>query len=210
MLPDGGGVLHLPAESVAVVVEEPPGTPRAKGTRVIVLSDPGWRTSRCGTAANRWPRWRRSPRDPGPGERDPDGAYGRARAGVCARLRTAVAGLPAGWGFLVVEGHRSSAEQARRFARYQDRLAPRATPTPRNSAAGRPRSSPRSRWPRTARGGPGPDAGGRPGPGAGHGRCGERPPHGRRERCPFDAPGCRRGPCTTARSWGGPWAGPVS
>ncbi|MCE4944129.1 dipeptidase [Streptomyces albulus] len=57
-----------------------------------------------------------------PGERDPDGAYGRARAGVCARLRTAVAGLPAGWGFLVVEGHRSSAEQARRFARYQDSL----------------------------------------------------------------------------------------
>ncbi|MCE4944130.1 malto-oligosyltrehalose trehalohydrolase [Streptomyces albulus] len=33
VLPDGGGVLHLPAESVAVVVEEPPGTPRATGER---------------------------------------------------------------------------------------------------------------------------------------------------------------------------------
>ncbi|MFF2811254.1 M15 family metallopeptidase [Streptomyces sp. NPDC058000] len=57
-----------------------------------------------------------------PRERDAAGAYGRARTGVCERLRAAAAELPAGVGFLVIEGHRSSAEQARRFARYEDRL----------------------------------------------------------------------------------------
>ncbi|MEW1656004.1 M15 family metallopeptidase [Streptomyces sp. NPDC093707] len=57
-----------------------------------------------------------------PRERDTAGAYGRARAGVCARLRTAAAALPEGFGLLVIEGHRSGAEQARRFARYEDRV----------------------------------------------------------------------------------------
>ncbi|GAA3173532.1 MULTISPECIES: M15 family metallopeptidase [Streptomyces] len=55
-------------------------------------------------------------------ERDPAGAYGRARTGVLRRLRSASRSLPDGIRFLVVEGHRGSAEQARRFARHEDRL----------------------------------------------------------------------------------------
>ncbi|MEU3710149.1 M15 family metallopeptidase [Streptomyces catenulae] len=55
-------------------------------------------------------------------ERDPAGAYGRARTGVLRRLRQASRSLPDGIGFLVVEGHRSAAEQARRSARHEDRL----------------------------------------------------------------------------------------
>ncbi|QNS02345.1 M15 family metallopeptidase [Streptomyces xanthii] len=57
-----------------------------------------------------------------PRERDEEGAYGRVRAGVLDRLCAASEKLPDGIGFLVVEGHRSSAEQARRFALYEDRL----------------------------------------------------------------------------------------
>ncbi|MET7290288.1 M15 family metallopeptidase [Streptomyces sp. NPDC005573] len=57
-----------------------------------------------------------------PRERDEAGAYGRARTGVLVRLRSAAGTLPDGIGFLVVEGHRSSDEQARRFARYEDGL----------------------------------------------------------------------------------------
>ncbi|WP_274918460.1 M15 family metallopeptidase [Streptomyces sp. WZ-12] len=57
-----------------------------------------------------------------PRERDEAGEYGRVRAGVLARLRSASERLPAGVGLLVIEGHRSLAEQARRFARYEDRL----------------------------------------------------------------------------------------
>jgi D-alanyl-D-alanine dipeptidase len=57
-----------------------------------------------------------------PRERDESGAYGRTRAGVLERLRAASETLPAGVRFLVIEGHRSSAEQARRFALHQDRL----------------------------------------------------------------------------------------
>ncbi|MEW2289610.1 M15 family metallopeptidase [Streptomyces sp. NPDC047841] len=57
-----------------------------------------------------------------PRERDEHGAYGRVRTGVLARLRAASEGLPAGIRFLVIEGHRSPIEQARRFALYEDRL----------------------------------------------------------------------------------------
>lgn len=57
-----------------------------------------------------------------PRERDEAGTYGRVRAGVLERLRSASGRLPDGIRFLVVEGHRSSAEQARRFALYEDRL----------------------------------------------------------------------------------------
>ncbi|MFK0294017.1 M15 family metallopeptidase [Streptomyces sp. NPDC090442] len=57
-----------------------------------------------------------------PRERDAAGEYGRVRAGVLERLRSASERLPAGVRFLAVEGHRSLAEQARRFTRYEDRL----------------------------------------------------------------------------------------
>ncbi|MGW5257637.1 M15 family metallopeptidase [Streptomyces sp. NPDC004012] len=57
-----------------------------------------------------------------PRERDERGAYGRVRIGVLERLRSASERLPVGIGLLVIEGHRSPAEQARRFARYEDRL----------------------------------------------------------------------------------------
>ncbi|MFM9614088.1 dipeptidase [Streptomyces sp. V2] len=57
-----------------------------------------------------------------PRERDEAGAYGRVRLGVLERLRSASAQLPPGVRFLVVEGHRSSTEQARRFALHEDRL----------------------------------------------------------------------------------------
>jgi D-alanyl-D-alanine dipeptidase len=57
-----------------------------------------------------------------PRERDEAGAYGRVRTGVLERLRSASGTLPDGVRFLVVEGHRSSTEQARRFALHQDRL----------------------------------------------------------------------------------------
>ncbi|MDV9174030.1 M15 family metallopeptidase [Streptomyces sp. W16] len=57
-----------------------------------------------------------------PRERDEAGAYGRIRIGVLKRLRSASEKLPDGIRFLVVEGHRSSTEQARRFAFYEDRL----------------------------------------------------------------------------------------
>ncbi|MEU2632122.1 M15 family metallopeptidase, partial [Kitasatospora sp. NPDC007106] len=57
-----------------------------------------------------------------PRERDAAGTYGRVRAGALERLRSAAGTLPDGVGLLVVEGHRSSTEQARRFARYEDRL----------------------------------------------------------------------------------------
>ncbi|WP_308295751.1 M15 family metallopeptidase [Streptomyces odontomachi] len=57
-----------------------------------------------------------------PRERDPEGAYGRMRSGVLARLRRAARELPDGIVPLVVEGHRSVTEQARRFAAYEDRL----------------------------------------------------------------------------------------
>ncbi|MEU2741981.1 M15 family metallopeptidase [Streptomyces sp. NPDC007095] len=57
-----------------------------------------------------------------PRERDEAGAYGRVRAGVLKRLGSASTRLPAGIGLLIVEGHRSPAEQARRFALYEDRL----------------------------------------------------------------------------------------
>lgn len=57
-----------------------------------------------------------------PRERDEAGAYGRARIGVLERLCSASETLPDGIRFLVVEGHRSASEQARRFALRQDRL----------------------------------------------------------------------------------------
>ncbi|WP_225840240.1 M15 family metallopeptidase [Streptomyces sp. NK08204] len=57
-----------------------------------------------------------------PRERDEAGAYGRVRTGVLERLSSASERLPAGVGLLVIEGHRSPAEQARRFALYEDRL----------------------------------------------------------------------------------------
>lgn len=57
-----------------------------------------------------------------PRERDEAGAYGRVRTGVLERLRSASETLPDGVRFLVVEGHRSSTEQARRFALHEDRL----------------------------------------------------------------------------------------
>ncbi|MET8771418.1 M15 family metallopeptidase [Streptomyces sp. NPDC004658] len=41
---------------------------------------------------------------------------------MLARLRAASERLPAGIRFLVIEGHRSPDEQARRFALYEDRL----------------------------------------------------------------------------------------
>jgi zinc D-Ala-D-Ala dipeptidase len=55
-------------------------------------------------------------------ERDEAGAYGRVRAGVLDRLRSASGTLPDGVRFLVVEGHRSSSEQARRLALHEGRL----------------------------------------------------------------------------------------
>jgi len=55
-------------------------------------------------------------------ERDPAGAYGRVRAGVLKRLCAAARNLPPGIGLLVIEGHRDSVEQARRFDAYSDRL----------------------------------------------------------------------------------------
>ncbi|MGW5781310.1 M15 family metallopeptidase [Streptomyces sp. NPDC003863] len=55
-------------------------------------------------------------------ERDEDGAYGRVRIGVLERLSSASEKLPDGVRFLVIEGHRSSTEQARRFALYEDRI----------------------------------------------------------------------------------------
>jgi D-alanyl-D-alanine dipeptidase len=57
-----------------------------------------------------------------PRERDEAGAYGRVRIGVLGRLRSASETLPDGVSFLVIEGHRSSTEQARRFALQEDRL----------------------------------------------------------------------------------------
>ncbi|WP_393073699.1 M15 family metallopeptidase [Streptomyces sp. LN704] len=57
-----------------------------------------------------------------PRERDEAGAYGRVRIGVLERLSSASEMLPDGVKFLVIEGHRSSTEQARRFALYEDRL----------------------------------------------------------------------------------------
>ena len=57
-----------------------------------------------------------------PRERDEAGGYGRVRAGVLDRLRSASEKLPRGIRFLVIEGHRSLAEQTRRFALYEDRL----------------------------------------------------------------------------------------
>ncbi|MFJ4366647.1 M15 family metallopeptidase [Streptomyces chartreusis] len=57
-----------------------------------------------------------------PRERDAAGAYGRVRIGVLERLCSASEMLPDGVRFLVIEGHRSSTVQARRFALYEDRL----------------------------------------------------------------------------------------
>lgn len=57
-----------------------------------------------------------------PRERDEAGAYGRVRISVLERLCSASEMLPDGLSFLVIEGHRSSTEQARRFALRQDRL----------------------------------------------------------------------------------------
>ncbi|MET8860596.1 M15 family metallopeptidase [Streptomyces sp. NPDC004579] len=57
-----------------------------------------------------------------PRERDEAGTYGRVRIGVLERLHLASKELPDGVGFLVVEGHRSSTEQARRFALHEDRV----------------------------------------------------------------------------------------
>lgn len=55
-------------------------------------------------------------------ERDADGAWGRVRVGVLDRLRAAAAELPSGLDLLIVEGHRSQAEQSRRFVAQADRL----------------------------------------------------------------------------------------
>ncbi|MFG2476309.1 M15 family metallopeptidase [Streptomyces fagopyri] len=57
-----------------------------------------------------------------PRERDEAGTYGRVRIGVFERLCSASETLPDGVRFLVIEGHRSSTEQARRFTLYEDRL----------------------------------------------------------------------------------------
>lgn len=57
-----------------------------------------------------------------PRERDPDGAYGRVRLGVFDRLVRAADALPSGIAFLVIEGHRSAREQARRFDSYAERI----------------------------------------------------------------------------------------
>ncbi|MEY2245975.1 M15 family metallopeptidase [Streptomyces sp. BF23-18] len=55
-------------------------------------------------------------------ERDEAGAYSRVRTGIGTRLEAASAYLPTGVHLRVIEGHRSVAEQARRFAGYEERL----------------------------------------------------------------------------------------
>jgi zinc D-Ala-D-Ala dipeptidase len=55
-------------------------------------------------------------------EREETGAYGRVRAGVLDRLRRASGALPDGVRLLVVEGHRTRDEQARRFAGREELL----------------------------------------------------------------------------------------
>ena len=55
-------------------------------------------------------------------EQDPDGAFGRVRTGVLQRLQAATEHLPHRARLLIVEGHRTSSEQARRFALQVDRL----------------------------------------------------------------------------------------
>ncbi|MEU8139506.1 M15 family metallopeptidase [Streptodolium elevatio] len=55
-------------------------------------------------------------------ERDPHGSWGRVRTGVLARLCTAATKLPEGLQLLVIEGHRSAAEQQRRFEAYAEGL----------------------------------------------------------------------------------------
>ncbi|MCO5971620.1 M15 family metallopeptidase [Actinoallomurus soli] len=57
-----------------------------------------------------------------PRERDAEGAYGRVRMGVLHRLRSAAADLPGGVRLLIIEGHRATGEQARRFSLYEERL----------------------------------------------------------------------------------------
>ncbi len=84
--------------------------PRVRAVPVLDCGEP---LVEIGTA----PELRLDPR-----ERDATGAYGRVRGGVLARLRSAARELPAGIGLLVVEGHRTAAEQARRFAGYEERL----------------------------------------------------------------------------------------
>lgn len=55
-------------------------------------------------------------------ERDPQGAWGRVRTGVLDRLLIAAAALPDGLHLVIVEGHRSSTEQQRRFDAYAEGL----------------------------------------------------------------------------------------
>ncbi len=55
-------------------------------------------------------------------EQDAVGAYGRLRTGVLERLQAASRHLPDGISLLIIEGHRTTAEQARRFSRYENRL----------------------------------------------------------------------------------------
>ncbi|WP_052488930.1 M15 family metallopeptidase [Streptomyces sp. 150FB] len=76
-----------------------------------------------------------------PRERDAAGAYGRVRRGVGERLCLAARQLPDGIGIAVVEGHREPAEQARRFARYENQLLASGSVAPGDAAELRLRTS---------------------------------------------------------------------
>jgi D-alanyl-D-alanine dipeptidase len=56
---------------------------------------------------------------------DEEGAYGRLRAGLLDRLERAEKELPAGYHLLIVEGHRSIANQRQTFDDYRAELAHR-------------------------------------------------------------------------------------
>ncbi|WP_049573738.1 M15 family metallopeptidase [Nonomuraea sp. SBT364] len=71
---------------------------------------------------------------------DPEGAYGRLRAGLLDRLADAERRLPGGFHLLIVEGYRPVAVQRRIFEGYRDGLAtrfPGLTPGELHAAASR-------------------------------------------------------------------------
>ncbi|MFY4722225.1 M15 family metallopeptidase [Streptomyces sp. LaBMicrA B280] len=55
-------------------------------------------------------------------ERDSAGTYSHVRSNVLDRLRFADRTLPKGTQLLIIEGHRTTSEQARRFNLYQQRI----------------------------------------------------------------------------------------